>query len=152
MPSDLEQVLAEVRHPRGSRSLSSHLKSRLKIDGIKAALLHELLDKESFSDPARLAVAIKSLPVTLVAVRPIDEAISSAGGVCFGGLDAHLQLNAQSGRGIPVFCAGEMLDWEAPTGGYLLTACFASGRLAGQGVANYFGPRRQGQNAVEITF
>ena len=123
------QVLAEVAHPRGSRSLSSHLKSRLHIDGIKAALLHELLDKATLNDPAQLAAALKALPITLAAPRPIDEAISTAGGVPFEAMDAHLMLKALPG----VFCAGEMLDWEAPTGGYLLTACFASGRVAGEG-------------------
>ena len=143
-----EQVLAEVRHPRGSRTLSSHLKSRLKIDGIKAALLYELLDKPVFNDPLQLASAIKSLPVTLVATRPIDEAISSAGGVRFQGLDAQLRVKAQAGYGCPVFCAGEMLDWEAPTGGYLLTACLASGQTAGQGVLAYLGFGPQGQSGV----
>jgi len=147
-----EQVLVEVRHPRGSRSLSSHLKSRLKIDGIKAAMLHELLDKPAFSDPLQLASAIKSLPITVVATRPIDEAISSAGGVRFQGLDLQLRLKAEAGDSCPVFCAGEMLDWEAPTGGYLLTACFASGQTAGQGVLAYFGLHQQGQSAVEFTF
>jgi uncharacterized flavoprotein (TIGR03862 family) len=134
-----EQVLKEVRHPRGSRSLSSHLKSRLKLDGIKAALLYELLDKDAMNDPAQLATAIKSLPITLVGVRPLDEAISSAGGVRFDVLDQHLQLKAEKISAMPVFCAGEMLDWEAPTGGYLLTACFASGRIAGGGVLSHFG-------------
>ena len=134
-----EQVLAEVRHPRGSRSLSSHLKSRLKIEGIKAGLLYELLDKQALNDPIRLASAIKSLALTLVAVRPIDEAISSAGGVRFEGLDAQLRLLAESSPASPIFCAGEMLNWEAPTGGYLLTACFASGFAAGLGVLGHFG-------------
>ncbi len=134
-----EQVLLEVRHPRGSRSLSSHLKSRLGLDGIKSALLHELLAKDVFADPLKLAQAIKTLPVTLVSCRPIDEAISSAGGVCFEGLDAGLQLNAEKSPKPPIFCAGEMLDWEAPTGGYLLTACFASGQAAGRGVLSHFG-------------
>ncbi len=125
-----EKVLAEVAHPRGSRSLSSHLKSRLGIDGIKAGILYELLDRTAMQDPLRLAAAIKALPITLSAARPIDEAISSAGGVRFEAMDARLMLNA-----LPrVFCAGEMLDWEAPTGGYLLTACLASGRAAGLGV------------------
>lgn len=146
------QVLAEVCHPRGSRSLSSHLKSRLKIDGIKAALLHELLDKQAFSDPIRLASALKSLAVTLVAARPIDEAISSAGGVRFEELDAQLQLRAEKSRNGPVFCAGEMLNWEAPTGGYLLTACFSTGCVAGQGVLGYFQLPCQIKPAVEITF
>ncbi len=128
-----ERVLAEVRHPRGSRSLSSHLKSRLGLDGIKMAILHELLPKEAMTDPQRLATAIKSLPVTLTAPRPLDEAISSAGGVPFEALDDGLMLRELPG----VFCVGEMLDWEAPTGGYLLTACFATGRRAGQGVLRW---------------
>ncbi len=132
-----EQVLVEVRHPRGSRSLSSHLKSRLGIEGIKAAMLHELLSKEAMNDPVQLARAIKALPLRVVKARPIDEAISSAGGVRFDALDAQLKLTALAG--VPVFCAGEMLDWEAPTGGYLLTACLASGRLAGQGLLEHFG-------------
>jgi uncharacterized flavoprotein (TIGR03862 family) len=128
-----EKVLAEVRHPRGSRSLSSHLKSRLNIDGIKAAMLHELLTKEQMNDSVYLATAIKSLPITLLATRPIDEAISTAGGVLFEAVDSKLMLEQLPG----VFCAGEMLDWEAPTGGYLLTACFASGKKAGEGVLAY---------------
>ena len=124
------RVRAEVLHPRGSRSLSSHLKSRLGIEGIKSGILHELLGREAMQDPERLAAAIKGLPITLAAPRPLDEAISSAGGVRFGAMDARLML-----RALPkVFCAGEMLDWEAPTGGYLLTACLASGRVAAQGV------------------
>ena len=128
-----EQVLAEVAHPRGSRSLSSHLKSRLGIDGIKMALLHELLPKPDLHDTARLAAAIKALPLTVVAARPIDEAISTAGGVRFEALDEKLMLREVPG----VFCAGEMLDWEAPTGGYLLTASFATGRAAALGAASF---------------
>ncbi len=134
-----EQVLVEVRHPRGSRSLSSHLKSRLNLDGIKAAMLYELLGKAAIADPVRLAAGIKALPVRVVAARPIDEAISSAGGVLFEAMDSHLQLKKLTNTSQPVFCAGEMLDWEAPTGGYLLTACFASGRTAGHGVLSHFG-------------
>lgn len=128
-----QRVLAEVSHPRGSRSLSSHLKSRLSIEGIKAAILHELLTKEQINDPAQLAAAIKALPITLVAARPIDEAISTAGGVLFEVMNQNLMLEQLPG----VFCAGEMLDWEAPTGGYLLTACFASGRAAGVGALRW---------------
>ncbi|MEO5607968.1 MAG: TIGR03862 family flavoprotein [Polaromonas sp.] len=135
----LEQVLVEVRHPRGSRSLSSHLKSRLNLDGIKAAMLYEMLGKDAIADPVQLAAGIKALPVRVMATRPIDEAISSAGGVTFGALDAHLKVATLPDLQPPVFCAGEMLDWEAPTGGYLLTACFASGRVAGQGVLSHFG-------------
>ncbi|MBK5206710.1 MAG: TIGR03862 family flavoprotein [Polaromonas sp.] len=134
-----EQVLVEVRHPRGSRSLSSHLKSRLNLDGIKAAMLYELLGKDAIADPVQLAAGIKALPVRVLAARPIDEAISSAGGVMFEAMDGQLRLKMPDGARQPVFCAGEMLDWEAPTGGYLLTACFASGRAAGQGVLSHFG-------------
>lgn len=119
----LEKVIHEVSHPRGSRSLSSHLKGRLGIEGVKMALLNELLSPHTLQDPAQLALAIKGLAVKLTKPRPIDEAISSAGGVTWQGLDAGLQTKALPG----VFCAGEMLDWEAPTGGYLLTACLATG-------------------------
>ncbi|HCX80451.1 MAG: NAD(FAD)-utilizing dehydrogenase [Curvibacter sp. RIFCSPHIGHO2_12_FULL_63_18] len=129
----LEKVLAEVRHPRGSRSLSSHLKSRLHLEGIKSAILHERLSKEAMNDPVQLAAAIKALPITLQAARPIDEAISTAGGVLFEVLTPQLMLEQLPG----VFCTGEMLDWEAPTGGYLLQACFASGVAAGQGALAY---------------
>ena len=127
---DAERVMAEVTRPRGARSMSSHLQSRLGIKGVKAGLLYECLSKQAFNDPAGLARAIKHLPLVLKRARPIDEAISSAGGVCFEGLDEHGMLRALPG----VFCAGEMVDWEAPTGGYLLNACFASGRAAAQGV------------------
>jgi uncharacterized flavoprotein (TIGR03862 family) len=125
----VERLSAEIAHPRGSRSMASHLQSRAGIAGVKAGLLRECTAKADYADPARLAAAIKSLPLRLVAPRPLDEAISSAGGVAREALDEHLML-----RGLPgVFCAGEMLDWEAPTGGYLLTACFASGYAAGNG-------------------
>ena len=132
-----ENVLKEVTHPRGSRSLSSHLKSRLGIEGIKAAVLYEMLGKEAVNNGAQLAAAIKALPVKLVRARPIDEAISSAGGVRFEALDRRLKIITASASNPPTFCAGEMLNWEAPTGGYLLTACLASGRTAGQGVLEY---------------
>jgi uncharacterized flavoprotein (TIGR03862 family) len=132
-----EFVRDEVARPRGSRSLSTHLKSRLGIDGVKAALIHELLPRETIADPALLAVAIKALPLTLVAPRPIDEAISSAGGVRFEVLDEGLMLRSLPG----VFCAGEMLDWEAPTGGYLLTGCFATGAAAAHGVLRFAAQR-----------
>ena len=128
-----ERVLAEVSHPRGSRSLSSHLKSRLNLTALHLALLHEVLNKEAMNNPALLATAIKHLPITLAATRPIDEAISSAGGVRLEALDADLMARALPG----LFVAGEMLDWEAPTGGYLLSACLASGRLAGLGAIKH---------------
>jgi uncharacterized flavoprotein (TIGR03862 family) len=125
----LERVTKELAHPRGARSLSSHLQSRVGITGVKAALLHEFIAKDVLHDPVRLAAAMKALPLPLLAPRPLDEAISSAGGVMFEMLDEGLMLRSMPG----VFCAGEMLDWEAPTGGYLLTACFASGLVAGRG-------------------
>jgi uncharacterized flavoprotein (TIGR03862 family) len=127
---DAGRVLREVSHPRGARSLSSHLQSRLGIKGVKAGLLRECLDGAGFQDPARLAAAIKALPIRLLRPRPLAEAISSAGGVRLTELDPHLMLQALPG----MFCAGEMLDWEAPTGGYLLTACLASGHHAGEGI------------------
>ena len=122
-------VAAELVHPRGSRSLATHLKTRLGLYGVKAALLHELLPREAFADMAQLARGIKALPLRVLAPRPLDEAISTAGGVRFEALDDGLMLKALPG----VFCAGEMLDWEAPTGGYLLSGCLASGRAAGAG-------------------
>jgi uncharacterized flavoprotein (TIGR03862 family) len=140
LPShDAERVAREVAHPRGSRSLGSHLKSRLGLEGVKSALLHELLPREALADPARLAAAIKALPITLAAPRPIAEAISSAGGVRLESLDDRLMLRPRPG----VFCAGEMLDWEAPTGGYLLQASMASGRVAGEGARRWLRVERR---------
>jgi uncharacterized flavoprotein (TIGR03862 family) len=129
----LERVVAEVTRPRGSRSMASHLHGRIGIAGVKLALLHEILSKEAFADALGLAHAIKALPVRLTRARPIAEAISTAGGIPFEALDAHLMIEHLPG----LFCAGEMLDWEAPTGGYLLTACFASGLVAGRGAWAY---------------
>lgn len=137
---DLARLLVEIAHPRGSRSMSSHLQSRANIKGVKTGLLRELLPPADFDYPEHLAAAIKSLPLRLIAARPLDEAISSAGGVAFEALDEHLMLRAMPG----VFCAGEMLDWEAPTGGYLLTASFASGYSAGQGALNWLKYRLPG--------
>jgi uncharacterized flavoprotein (TIGR03862 family) len=133
----LERVIAEVTRPRGSRSMSTHLHGRVGISGVKLGLLHEILSKQEFADTHRLAHAIKALPVRLTRPRPIDEAISTAGGVPFEVLDAKLMIERLPG----IFCAGEMLDWEAPTGGYLLTACFASGLVAGRGALAYLAAR-----------
>ncbi|MBV4549068.1 TIGR03862 family flavoprotein [Pseudomonas triticicola] len=129
----VDKLQAALSKPRGARSMAKHLHSQVGIDGVKAALLRELTDAETFADPALLARAIKALPLTLVKTRPLDEAISSAGGVRFEAMDERLMLKALPG----VFCAGEMLDWEAPTGGYLLTGCFASGRAAGFGMLEW---------------
>ena len=126
-------VAAELAHPRGPRSLSTHLKSRLNLSGVKAALLWELVPKDVQADAQRFAALIKALPITVTAARPIDEAISSAGGVRFEALDGNQMLHALPG----VFAAGEMLDWEAPTGGYLLTGCFSTAVAAGQGAARW---------------
>ena len=130
-----DEVRAAVAHPRGSRSLSSHLKSRLGLQAVHTALLHEVLTPAQLKDPAALAAAIQALPITLRAPRPMAEAISTAGGVRLQALSDKLELRALPG----VFCAGEMLDWEAPTGGYLLTASLASGARAAQGVLDKLG-------------
>ena len=131
----VDKVAQALAKPRGSRSMAKHLHGQLGLDGVKAALLRELTGPEVFADPQKLAEAIKALPIVLVRARPLDEAISSAGGVRFEALDEGLMLKQMPG----VFCAGEMLDWEAPTGGYLLTAFFASGRKAGLGVLEWLG-------------
>jgi hypothetical protein len=109
--------------------MAKHLRSHAGIEGVKAGLLRELVQPEDFADPAKLGATIKALKLRLIAPRPLDEAISSAGGVAFEALDEHLMVRSMPG----VFCSGEMLDWEAPTGGYLLTACFSSGRAAALG-------------------
>lgn len=127
------QLVERLSKPRGSRSMASHLEKAVGIKGVKAGLLREFVPKEEFTNEVRLAFYIKNLPVPLVATRPLDEAISSAGGVRFEMLDQGLMLKHHPG----IFCAGEMIDWEAPTGGYLLTACFASGRWAGAGVKKW---------------
>ena len=131
-----EKVLVEVSHPRGTRSLSSHLRSRLGVHGVKAALLRECLSAETFKDPVKLAEGLKALPIVLTACRPIDEAISTAGGVQFEGLTKQLMIKTLPG----VFCAGEMLDWEAPTGGYLINGAMASGKAAAVGVSEWLSP------------
>ena len=128
--SSLERALAQ---PRGKRSLSEHLRRKAGLSGVQAGLLFEVLGREALADPARAASAAKALPLRLVAPRPMAEAISTAGGVRLEALDEGLMLRSHPG----VFCAGEMLDWEAPTGGYLLTACFASGRRAGAAAARW---------------
>lgn len=129
---EVARLTTDLARPRGKSSMAAHLRKRTGLEGVKAGLLRECA-ADAFASPAELAVAIKSLPVTLVRTRPVDEAISTAGGVRFEALNAQLMVKALPG----VFCSGEMLDWEAPTGGYLLTACFASGRVAGKGVLTW---------------
>lgn len=128
-----EKIVQKLNKPREKNSLSNFLRKQLNLSPAKLALLRELTSKQTFENPALLAMAIKKLSVTLTATRRIDEAISSAGGVAAKELDASYMLKKIPG----VFCAGEMLDWDAPTGGYLLTGCFASGRAAGNGVVSY---------------
>ncbi|MFC6478251.1 NAD(P)/FAD-dependent oxidoreductase [Pseudomonas asuensis] len=128
---DQSALMAALNKPRKGKSMANHLRVHAGLEGARAALLRELAPAEAFNDMHRLAAAIKSLPLTVVRPRPIEEAISSAGGVPFEALNEHLMLTSLPG----VFCAGEMLDWEAPTGGYLLTACFATGRSAALGAA-----------------
>ncbi|MBX9724312.1 MAG: TIGR03862 family flavoprotein, partial [Candidatus Obscuribacterales bacterium] len=128
-----ERILADLARPRGSRSMSRHLQGVLGNNGLKRALLYEVLSREQITDPPKLAKFIKALPITVHSTRPLEEAISTAGGVGFDSLDQNLMLNVLPG----VFVAGEMIDWEAPTGGYLLTGCFATGLCAGRGVMQW---------------
>jgi len=134
----ITQLTDRLAQSRGKRSLSEHLRKVLGISGVKLTLLYELLSRSVMADSQQLASAIKALPIVCQRPRPIDEAISTAGGVAFTELDAGLMLIKRHG----VFCAGEMLDWDAPTGGYLLTACFASGYVAGQGVLEWLNNTR----------
>jgi hypothetical protein len=129
----LERLQRDLGKPRNGRSMGEHLRRQVGIDGAKIALLHEVLDKPALQDMARVAATLKRLPLRLLRPRPMAETISTAGGVRFEALDDALMLRELPG----VFCAGEMLDWEAPTGGYLLTACFASGLRAGNGAVRW---------------
>ncbi|HZX70989.1 MAG TPA: TIGR03862 family flavoprotein [Rhodanobacter sp.] len=134
VPGYTQPALAErLAASRGKHSMGDWLRRRAGLDGAKSALVFELIDKPTLADPVALAAQLKALPLRLRAPRPVAEAISTAGGVRLEGLDEHLMLRDRPG----VFCAGEMLDWEAPTGGYLLTACFASGLVAGRGAARW---------------
>jgi len=135
-----QRLIERLSQPRGSQSLANHLRKAVKIQGVKAGLLWEFTPKQNYEDPAYLAAMIKELPIPLLAPRPLDEAISSAGGVAFEELNEQLMVRSLPG----VFCAGEMLDWEAPTGGYLITACMASGRVAAQGALAWLGPAWEG--------
>ena len=129
----MARLLEKLSSPRGSRTLGSHLARKTGLRGVKAGLLWEFVSKKDQAEPEKLAAAIKVLPVSLIAPRPLEEAISTAGGVAFEALDEYLMIKALPG----VFSAGEMLDWEAPTGGYLLTACLATGRAAGLGARRW---------------
>jgi uncharacterized flavoprotein (TIGR03862 family) len=127
-----DRLAAALARPRGGKSLSEHLRRTVGIVGVKGGLARELIPAADFQDMAKLARALKALPLMLIAPRPIDEAISSGGGIAWDGLTDDLMLRALPG----VFAAGEMLDWEVTTGGYLLTACMALGRMAGEAAAS----------------
>lgn len=137
------RLMRDLSKPRGKRTMATHLQRQAGIDGVKSALLREVFPKATFDDPVRLAQAIKAVPLTLVAPRPLEEAISTAGGVSFEDLDDRLMIRRFPG----VFCAGEMLDWEAPTGGYLLTACMATGYTAGAGAVTWLSNDRTGSGS-----
>ncbi len=139
-------ILKALMRPRGSRSISRHLQNCIGDNALKKALLFEILSKDQIADMQILAKNIKSLPIKLLRPRPIEEAISSAGGVTFESVDDNLMLKSMPG----IFVAGEMLDWEAPTGGYLLTACFATGRGAGMGVKKWLEERDEHQKLKRL--
>jgi uncharacterized flavoprotein (TIGR03862 family) len=127
------QIRERLERPRGKRSRSNHLRQSVGLTGAKAALLREGQGTEDPADARRLAALIKAFPLQLLAPRPVAEAISSAGGVMREAVGQDYMLKEMPG----VFCAGEMLDWEVRTGGYLLSACFATGRAAGAGAARW---------------
>lgn len=131
--NSLDSLIAKASKPHGKQSISNHLRKTLGIEGVKAGLLREKLKPEDFDDVVKLCSTVKALPIDLLAARPLSEAISSAGGLSFDDIDENLMISSLPG----FFCAGEMLDWEAPTGGYLLTACFASGYAAGEGALRW---------------
>lgn len=133
----LQRLQLDLGKTRGHRSLSEHLRRQAGITGAKAALLYEVMERPQMEDPDALARTLHRLPLRLRLPRPLPESISSAGGVRLEAMDRSLMLSTLPG----VFCAGEMLDWEAPTGGYLLTACFSSGHRAGRGAVAWLDAR-----------
>ena len=137
LPDRSESHIRErLERPRGKRSRANHLRQSVGLTGAKAALLREGRGTEGHADAARLSALVKAYPLELQAPRPVAEAISSAGGVMREAVTPDYMIKTMPG----VFCAGEMLDWEVRTGGYLLTACFATGRAAGAGAARWLAP------------
>ncbi|MEN4955164.1 TIGR03862 family flavoprotein [Stenotrophomonas indicatrix] len=134
---DEARLLADLSQPRKGRSFGEHLRRQAGLDAVKTALVFETLGKDAGNDLAAVIATLKRLPLRLLRPRPMAEVISTAGGVRLDALDEGLMLRALPG----VFCAGEMLDWEAPTGGYLLTACYASGLRAAEGVTAWLATR-----------
>ncbi len=129
----LDEIRAKLKKRRAKDSLSNVLRKQLSLSGGKLALLKALITKEQMQDLETLPALLKHLPQRLQSCRPIDEAISTAGGITMDSLNDELMIKAMPGT----FCIGEMLDWDAPTGGYLLTACYASGVVAGKGAVDY---------------
>jgi uncharacterized flavoprotein (TIGR03862 family) len=134
----VDALATALARPRKGRSTSEFLRRVAGIDGLRAGLARELLPPPDYGRPRELAAALKAAPLVLLRPRPIAEAISSAGGVRLESLDDTLMAERAPG----LFIAGEMLDWDAPTGGYLLSACFASGRVAGVAAAKWLHGRR----------
>ncbi|MCV6577380.1 MAG: TIGR03862 family flavoprotein [Cohaesibacter sp.] len=130
---DLAEVERRLSQPRGKQSFANHIRKRIHLKGVQAALLKECTERSVMNDMGQLARAVKALPIRLTRPRPLDEAISTAGGVCLSELDDGLMVKREPG----LFIAGEMLDWEAPTGGYLLTGCFSQGHRAALGIGRY---------------
>jgi predicted flavoprotein YhiN len=138
LPELTHAQLVQKLQPSKKQSLSNVWR-KAGLDTAKASLARELVPKADWNDAEKLASQIKQLHIPLTGFRPIEEAISCAGGVKREALTAHLQLKQQP----QIFCCGEMLDWDAPTGGYLLTACFATGRAAGEGVHEYLSQQQK---------
>lgn len=133
-----ERLAADLLRQPGKLSFANRIRKGAGLDPVKAALLREWFPNANALDPTALAAAIKAVSITLDRTRPIAEAISSAGGIAFSAIDDHFMLKALPG----IFVAGEMIDWEAPTGGYLLTACLATGRAAAAGMLDFLGAQR----------
>jgi uncharacterized flavoprotein (TIGR03862 family) len=128
----VDRVESALSKSRGKESQTNHLRKALKLDPIKIALMREITPQLP-QNAQELARIVKCLSITTLEPRPMDEAISTAGGIPWNRLDAGLMLLDRPG----IFCAGEMIDWEAPTGGYLITACLATGRWAGLHAAQF---------------
>jgi hypothetical protein len=129
----VERLERDLARQDAKASFANRLRKGAGLEGVKAALIRELVPQANQLPPQELAILIKGLPIPLLRPRPITEAISSAGGIDWSELDENYMLKAVPG----LFAAGEMLDWEAPTGGYLLTACFSTGRAAAKGIENW---------------
>ena len=127
----LAELTKALARPRGKQSMANHLRKSASMPPVMVALLHEVLGRTLPADPEALAKAIKDLPITISGFAGLERAISCAGGIALDEIDPHFMLTKLPG----VFVAGEMLDWDAPTGGYLLQASFATGKAAADGVA-----------------